>query len=203
MSIEKFESEGSFLISTEAGGGNNLHRNCHIMVNYDLPWNPMRLVQRLGRLYRYGQKKKVVMFNLYSPNTFDSMIVNLMYERIQSVVESMSMVGKEYNELLADEILGEFVESMDVANVLERSQNFNLTQTQEEMAEAISSAEEAVKKHREIFEQAIGFDSESMKDEISLSLEHAKAFTDGMLPLLRIRITQKLKQMRSIILIYL
>ena len=95
------------------------------MVNYDLPWNPMRLVQRLGRLYRYGQKK-VVMFNLYSPNTFDSMIVNLMYERIQSVVESMSMVGKEYNELLADEILGEFVESMDVANVLERSQNFNL-----------------------------------------------------------------------------
>ena len=192
ISIAKFENECSFLVSTEAGGeGINLHRNCHIMVNYDLPWNPMRLVQRLGRLYRYGQKKKVLMFNLYSPNSFDSMIINLMYDRIQSVVESMSMVGNEYNELLADEILGEFVETVDVVNILEKSQKFNLSQTKEEMAEAISSAEEAVKKHREIFEQAIGFDSESMKDEISLSLEHAKAFADGMLPLLRIQITQK------------
>ncbi|MGU5708371.1 helicase-related protein [Aeromonas hydrophila] len=63
--ITRFEDQGQFLISTEAGGeGINLQRQCHIMINFDLPWNPMRLVQRIGRLYRYGQKKKVVVFNM-------------------------------------------------------------------------------------------------------------------------------------------
>ena len=46
-----------FLVSTEAGGeGINL-QFCHILVNYDLPWNPMRYEQRIGRVYRYGQQK--------------------------------------------------------------------------------------------------------------------------------------------------
>src|SRR3546814_3606209 len=64
-SIEFFEQHGQFLVSTEAGGeGINLHRRCHILVHYDLPWNPMRLAQRIGRLYRYGQKKHVLAFNL-------------------------------------------------------------------------------------------------------------------------------------------
>jgi SNF2 family DNA or RNA helicase len=54
--IRAFEDDGQFLISTEAGGeGLNLQRECHTMINFDLPWNPMRLVQRVGRLYRYGQ----------------------------------------------------------------------------------------------------------------------------------------------------
>jgi hypothetical protein len=54
--IAAFEQSAQFLISTEAGGeGINLQRQCHVMVNYDLPWNPMRLVQRIGRLYRYGE----------------------------------------------------------------------------------------------------------------------------------------------------
>jgi len=62
--IAAFEGEGQFLISTEAGGeGINLQRRCHVMVNFDLPWNPMRLVQRIGRLYRYGQSRRVVVFN--------------------------------------------------------------------------------------------------------------------------------------------
>ena len=57
--IARFEDEGQFLISTEAGGeGINLQRECHVMVNFDLPWNPMRLVQRIGRLYRYGREKR-------------------------------------------------------------------------------------------------------------------------------------------------
>jgi len=65
--ISTFEDKAQFLVSTEAGGeGINLHRKCHVMANFDLPWNPMRLVQRVGRLYRYGQKEKVLVFNVYS-----------------------------------------------------------------------------------------------------------------------------------------
>src|SRR5690606_36284907 len=97
--IERFEANGQFLISTEAGGeGINLQRQCHIMVNYDLPWNPMRLVQRIGRLYRYGQKKVVLVFNMHSPSTADEKIINLMYERINQVVKDLATVGDEYNE---------------------------------------------------------------------------------------------------------
>jgi len=66
--IRHFEDEGQFLVSTEAGGeGINLHRRCHVMVHFDLPWNPMRLVQRIGRLYRYGQERRVIVFNIHAP----------------------------------------------------------------------------------------------------------------------------------------
>jgi SNF2 family DNA or RNA helicase len=54
-----------FIVSTAAGGeGLNLQRRCHTIVNYDLPWNPNVLQQRIGRVYRYGQTKPVVVYNL-------------------------------------------------------------------------------------------------------------------------------------------
>src|SRR3546814_4126200 len=78
-SIEFFEQHGQFLVSTEAGGeGINLHRRCHILVNYDLPWNPMRLAQRIGRLYRYGQKEHVLAFNLQRSEEHTSELQSLM-----------------------------------------------------------------------------------------------------------------------------
>jgi len=53
--------EARVMISTEAGGeGLNLQEACHVMVNYDLPWNPSRLVQRIGRLYRYGHPRETL-----------------------------------------------------------------------------------------------------------------------------------------------
>jgi len=85
------------------------------MVNYDLPWNPMRLVQRIGRLYRYGQKKKVVVFNIQQTDSLDQNIVDLMYERIDSVVNDLAEVQQhEFNDGLKDEILGQLAELIDV-----------------------------------------------------------------------------------------
>ncbi|MCH3090100.1 ATP-dependent helicase, partial [Listeria monocytogenes] len=78
---------------------------------YDLPWNPMRLVQRIGRLYRYGQKKKVVVFNIQQTDSLDQNIVDLMYERIDSVVTDLAEIQRhEFNEGLKDEILGQLAE---------------------------------------------------------------------------------------------
>ena len=60
-----------FLVSTEAGGeGINL-QFAHVMINYDLPWNPFRLAQRYGRLYRYGQDKRVQVFNFQNAGTIE------------------------------------------------------------------------------------------------------------------------------------
>lgn len=109
--ITNFEETGQFLVSTEAGGeGINLQKSCHIMVNYDLPWNPMRLVQRIGRLYRYGQKQNVLIFNLHQPDSVDERVILTMYQRIEQIVNDLSNVqSHEFNDGLKDEILGSLV----------------------------------------------------------------------------------------------
>jgi superfamily II DNA or RNA helicase len=64
-----------FLVSTEAGGeGIDLQENCHTLINVDLPWNPMRLHQRVGRLNRYGQRRQVDVVNFLNPATVESRI---------------------------------------------------------------------------------------------------------------------------------
>ncbi|WP_182199549.1 DEAD/DEAH box helicase [Paraliobacillus salinarum] len=77
-----FEQKAQVLIATEAGGeGINL-QFCNYMINYDLPWNPMRLEQRIGRIHRYGQKKDVHIYNFAIRNTIESHVLQLLYNKI-------------------------------------------------------------------------------------------------------------------------
>jgi ATP-dependent helicase HepA len=77
------ESDGpQILISTEAGGeGRNL-QFCHMLVNYDLPWNPMKVEQRIGRLDRIGQKSAVAIFNLSTTGTIEERVLEVLGDRI-------------------------------------------------------------------------------------------------------------------------
>ena len=119
QNIDQFNGSAQFMVSTEAGGeGINLHENCHVMVNYDLPWNPSRLVQRAGRLYRYGQTERVIVFNLKLEDGFDNKVLNLMLARLGSIARDMASVGQEYNDGLAIEILGELLERIDIAAIM-------------------------------------------------------------------------------------
>ncbi|MCB1871501.1 MAG: DEAD/DEAH box helicase, partial [Gammaproteobacteria bacterium] len=187
--ISRFDEEVQFLISTEAGGeGINLQRNCHIMANYDLPWNPMRLVQRIGRLYRYGQQKRVVVFNVHSPDTADEQIMEMMYSRIDQVVDDMAGVSSEYNDQLRDDILGEIADLMDVNQILEEATLAGIQRTQERIDEALARAKEATVKQRELFEYAASFDPDETRHELSVSREHGAAFVQGMLRQLDIEV---------------
>ncbi|GAB4073469.1 SNF2-related protein [Barrientosiimonas marina] len=77
-----FENHAQVLIATEAGGeGINL-QFCNYMINYDLPWNPMRLEQRIGRIHRYGQDKDVHIYNLAIRDTLEEHIMTLLYQKI-------------------------------------------------------------------------------------------------------------------------
>ncbi|WP_175072960.1 DEAD/DEAH box helicase [Terribacillus sp. AE2B 122] len=79
---ELFEKHAQVLIATEAGGeGINL-QFCSNMINYDLPWNPMRLEQRIGRIHRFGQKKDVQIYNFAVRNTLEAHILELLYKKI-------------------------------------------------------------------------------------------------------------------------
>ena len=84
-----------FLISTEAGGeGIDLQENCHTLVHVDLPWNPMRLHQRVGRLNRYGQTRRVDVLSLRNPDTVESLI----WEKLNAKLEQISMAFGEVME---------------------------------------------------------------------------------------------------------
>ncbi|KKB37269.1 DEAD/DEAH box helicase [Bacillus thermotolerans] len=77
-----FEQHAQVLIATEAGGeGLNL-QFCHHLINFDLPWNPMRLEQRIGRIHRFGQDKDVHIYNFSIEDTIEDRILQLLYEKI-------------------------------------------------------------------------------------------------------------------------
>lgn len=79
---ELFQKHAQVLIATEAGGeGINL-QFCHHIINFDLPWNPMRLEQRIGRIHRLGQEKDVMIYNFAIKDTVEEHILKLLYEKI-------------------------------------------------------------------------------------------------------------------------
>jgi SNF2 family DNA or RNA helicase len=79
---ELFKNNMQVLIATEAGGeGINL-QFCHHVINYDLPWNPMRLEQRIGRVHRLGQTNDVHIYNFAVKETVEEHILKLLYEKI-------------------------------------------------------------------------------------------------------------------------
>ena len=70
------------MVSTEVGGEGKDFQFCHILFNYDLPWNPMRVEQRIGRLDRIGQQHTVRIFNLSTVGTVEEHVLNLLDEKI-------------------------------------------------------------------------------------------------------------------------
>lgn len=89
---EKFnESHVRFLISTEAAGeGIDLQKNCHVLIHADIPWNPMRLHQRVGRINRYGQKQDVDVITLRNPDTVESRIWAKLELKIMNITKAFS-----------------------------------------------------------------------------------------------------------------
>jgi len=80
--MELFRRRAQVMIATEAGGeGINL-QFCHHVINFDLPWNPMRVEQRIGRVHRLGQTEDVQIFNLCTLGTIEEHIVSLLHEKI-------------------------------------------------------------------------------------------------------------------------
>ncbi|MBM3127634.1 MAG: DUF3883 domain-containing protein [Chloroflexi bacterium] len=79
------DGEIQILVATEAAGeGINL-QCCHILFNYDIPWNPNRLEQRMGRIHRYGQTKDCLIFNFVATNTIEGHVLRRLLEKLQEI----------------------------------------------------------------------------------------------------------------------
>lgn len=84
-----FKHETDVMVATEAAGeGINL-QFCHLMINYDIPWNPNRLEQRMGRIHRYGQQKEVFVFNLVAVDTREGRVLQKLFEKLEEIRTAM------------------------------------------------------------------------------------------------------------------
>ncbi|RPJ81027.1 MAG: ATP-dependent helicase, partial [Deltaproteobacteria bacterium] len=109
--IEAFRNEKQVLLTTEIGGeGRNL-QFCNRMVNYDLPWNPMKIEQRIGRIHRIGQEKEVRIFNLCASGSVEDYILDILDRKInmfEMVIGEVDMIigrirgEKEFEDLIYD-----------------------------------------------------------------------------------------------------
>jgi len=88
----EFREKAQIMVSTEAGGeGINL-QFCWLMVNYDIPWNPNRLEERMGRIHRYGQQYEVHIYNLVAIDTKEGRILEKLLTKLEIIGQQMGKV---------------------------------------------------------------------------------------------------------------
>ena len=127
--VEEFASQNRVLVSTEIGGeGRNL-QFCNALINYDLPWYPQRIEQRIGRIHRVGQDREVYIFNFSAENTIESYILNVLDARInmfELVVGEIDMIlGNLDDERdFADIVMDIWVNSRTNKELEEQMDNF-------------------------------------------------------------------------------
>ena len=112
-----------FLICTSAGGeGINLQIG-HILFNYDLPWNPMAVEQRIGRIHRYGQQETVQVYNLFAEDTVEEQIYGLLEHKLLEIARSIGRVdvqGRPLEDFRSD-ILGYLGSRPDYQDLYKRA----------------------------------------------------------------------------------
>ncbi len=99
------------MVSTEAGGaGINLQFRCWLMVNYDIPWNPNRLEQRMGRLHRYLQQNEVHIYNLVSTDTREGKILSTLFDKLKII--SKQLGSDRVYDVIGEVILGRSLQDL-------------------------------------------------------------------------------------------
>ncbi len=146
-----FRDEVPVLLSTEsAGEGRNL-QFCHVMVNVDLPWNPMQIEQRLGRLHRVGQTRDVLLTNLVARGTIEQRILHVLEAKInlfELVVGELDMILGRIDDDFDFEtsVFDAYVEARDDAEFAERLAEIgeNLARARTEYMRDRSNADELI-----------------------------------------------------------
>ena len=136
------DPEVTILLANDAAGeGVNLQR-AHLMVNYDLPWNPNRLEQRFGRIHRIGQKEVCHLWNLLAKDTREGDVYIQLLQKIENVREALGdsvfdVLGKLFSGKSLKEFLIDAIRSNDDPKVKERLESINKTISSEHLKELL------------------------------------------------------------------
>jgi superfamily II DNA or RNA helicase len=139
---QEFRERAQVMVSTEAGGeGINL-QFCSLMVNYDIPWNPNRLEQRMGRIHRYGQQKEVHIYNLVAADTREGKVLEALFRKLERIRSALG--SDRVFDIIGEVIPGRSLKELIVEAIANR-------RTLDEIVAEIEgmSDEEAVRKARE------------------------------------------------------
>jgi superfamily II DNA or RNA helicase len=175
-----------FLVSTEAGGeGINLQFS-HICINYDLPWNPMRVEQRVGRVYRFGQDKVVQVYNFLNKGTIEDLVQSYFENRLNHASAAISKVTGEDPEDIKGTLNGQLESEIDPAKIYQRAlvEGDLNKQTQKEIAEAVERAKRAYEiATQSLFRDVSSYSFDNYKRELAtdLTLDDLQGFTERFL----------------------
>ena len=138
-----FQKEGGILVSTESGGEGLNFQFCNHVINYDLPWNPMRLEQRIGRVHRLGQTKDVNIYNLVTKDTIEEHIMYLLHEKINM----FQMVLGELDAILLHLKLDKSLESQLMNIFLGYDSKEQVHEKLDSLGNSIIEARKSIKEH--------------------------------------------------------
>ena len=118
--IEEFRARVPVLLCTESGGEGRNIQFCNTLINFDIPWNPMVIEQRIGRIDRIGQTRDVFVFNLVARGTLEEELLRLLDEKINMFELVVGEAGAILGELdeerdLGDLVLGAWLETTEAA----------------------------------------------------------------------------------------
>jgi len=148
------------MICTAAGReGINL-QHARVLFNFDLPWNPMDLEQRIGRIHRYGQQHTAQVYNLVLSDTIEGRIFLLLDEKLSEIAKTLGKVDEhgEVAEDLRTQILGQLSDRLSYDSLYSQAvSDPELKRTRLELEEALSNASEARNVVYELFQDLDGF----------------------------------------------
>jgi superfamily II DNA or RNA helicase len=91
IALANFKENAEIMIATDAAGESLNMQFCHILFNYDLPWNPMMIEQRIGRIDRIGQKYPVEAYNMLTNNSVDARVYEVMEEKLNNILNHLGI----------------------------------------------------------------------------------------------------------------
>lgn len=154
------------LICTAAGReGINL-QFARILFNYDLPWNPMELEQRIGRIHRYGQRDTAQVYNLVAKDTIEGSIYLLLEEKLQDIAKTLGKIDEQGQviEDLRSQILGQLGSQLSYDHLYQEAvRDPSLKRTRQELEVAMSNANLARTVVFELFQDLEGFNLSDYK----------------------------------------
>lgn len=184
------------LVCTAAGReGINL-QFARILFNFDLPWNPMDIEQRIGRIHRYGQNHTAQVYNLILSDTIEGRIFLLLDEKLTEIARTVGKVDDQGNvaEDLRAQILGQLSERLNYDRLYQEAlSDPELKRTQVELEAALSNSREARQVVFDLFQDLEGFSLDDYKpfSDVSSSLDRlvrflAAAVTDRQMKLIKV-----------------
>ncbi len=160
------ENGARFLISTSAGGeGVNLQVG-RVLFNYDLPWNPMAVEQRIGRIHRYGQQDTVQVYNLLAEDTVEERIYGLLQGKLADIANSIGKVDERGRPLedFESDILGLLGSRPDYQELFKRAlMDRDYRRTETEIARMIAEANRAREALSVLSQDLTGFNLEAYR----------------------------------------